>query len=79
MKEQFETMTLDQLRACRDLMCYLYPAADAFPTVTAEQTWYDLDEVLTRKQAEYYESDECKQKRAEVDALYASLFQPQDW
>lgn len=76
MKERFEAMTLDQLRACRDLMRYLYPATDPFPDAISEEAWNDLDEVLLRKQAEYYESDEYKRKKAETDALYASLFQP---
>lgn len=85
MKERFEQMTLAQLEAVNEVMMYLYPsmygffnegAMDIEVSSRAEYTREILNEVLARKRAEYEQSDECKAKRAEVDALYASMFQP---
>ena len=85
MKERFEQMTLEQLEAIHEVMMYLYPsmygfsnegAMDIEVSSRAEYTREILDEVLTRKRAEYEQSDEYKAKKTEVDALYASLFQP---
>ena len=85
MKERFEKMTLDQLEAINEVMMHLYPsmygffnegAMDIEVSSRAEYTREILDEVLSCKRAEYEQSDEYKAKKAEVDALYASLFQP---
>lgn len=85
MKESFERMTLEQLEAINEVMMYLYPsmygffnegAMDIEVSSRAEYTREILDDVLSRKRAEYEQSDECKAKREEVDALYASMFQP---
>ena len=85
LKEDFERMTLEQLEAINEIMMYLYPsmygffnegAMDIEVSSRAEYTRETLDEVLARKRAEYEQSDECKAKRAEADALYASMFQP---
>ncbi len=72
MKERFEEMTLDQLDAIRDVMRYLYP--EAIEDDTAERLWHDLENVRLKKIVEYQASDEYKQKCAETDALYNSLF-----
>ena len=85
MKERFEQMTLEQLEAIHEVMMYLYPsmygffnegAMDIEVSSRAEYTREILDDVLTRKRAEYEQSGEYKAKKAEVDALYASMFQP---
>ena len=85
MKERFERMTLDQLESINEVMMYLYPsmygffnegAMDIEVSDRTEYTREVLDEVLIRKRAEYEQSDEYKAKKAEVDALYASMFQP---
>lgn len=85
MKERFERMTLDQLEAINEVMMYLYPSAYGFfnegamdieVSSRAEYTVEILDEVLTRKRAEYEQSHEYKAKKEEVNALYASMFQP---
>lgn len=85
MKERFESMTLEQLEAINEVMMYLYPsmygfsnegAMDIEVSSRAEYTVEILDEVLSRKRAEYEQSDEYKAKKAESDALYASMFQP---
>ena len=72
MKERFEEMTLDQLDAIRDVMCYLYP--EAIEDDTAERLWHDLEDVRLKKLVEYQASDEYKRKCAETDELYKSLF-----
>ena len=85
MKERFEQMTLEQLEAINEVMMYLYPsmygffnegAMDIEISSRAEYTREILDDVISRKRAEYEQSDEFKRKVAESDALYASLFQP---
>lgn len=74
MKERFESMTLDQLDAIHEVLCYLYPPMDSIENETAYDLWNDLEEVRLRKIAEYKQSDEYKAKKAESDALYASMF-----
>lgn len=76
MKERFERMTLDQLDAIREVLCYLYPPMESIDNDTAYYLWEDLEDVRLRKMAEYRESDEYKRKVAEANALYASMFQP---
>lgn len=71
MKDRFEKMSIEQLYAAREVLTYLYP-----PMETACDLLDDLDEVLARKLTEYEQSDEYKAKKAETDALYASLVQP---
>ena len=75
MKERFEEMTLDQLTAIREVMCYLYPPMESIQNETASQLWDDLEEVRFQKMAEYHESDEYKKKRQEADDLYRSMFE----
>ena len=74
MKERFEEMTLDQLDAIREVMCYLYPPTESIQDDTASRLWDDLEDVRLRKMAEYHASDEYKQKCAEADELYRSMF-----
>lgn len=74
MKERFESMTLDQLDAIHEVLCYLYPPMDSIENETAYDLWNDLEEVRLRKISEYKQSDEYKAKKAESDALYASMF-----
>lgn len=76
MKERFDGMSLDQLDAIREVLCYLYPPTESIKDDTAQCLWDDLEEVLSHKRAEYEQNDECKAKKAESDALYASMFQP---
>lgn len=76
MKERFEQMTLEQLDAIREVLCYLYPPMESIDIDTASELWNELEEVRLRKMAEYRESDEYKRKVAESDALYASMFRP---
>ena len=73
MKERFEEMTLDQLVAIREVMCYLYPPMEGMDE-TAARLWHDLEDVRTQKFSEYQSSDEYKRKCAETDELYKSLF-----
>lgn len=75
MKECFEKMTLDQLDAIREVMCYLYPPMESIQDETASHLWDDLEDVRLRKMAEYHASAEYKQKCAEADELYQSLFE----
>lgn len=70
MKERFETMTLDQLDAVREVLCYLYP-----PMETPCSLLDELEEVRDRKLAEYQRSGSYQAMRAENSALYAALFQ----
>ena len=74
MKERFEEMTLDQLDAIREVMCYLYPTMEGHQDDTAARLWHDLEDVRLEKFVEYQASDEYKQKCAETDELYKSLF-----
>ena len=74
MKERLESMTLDQLDAIHEVLCYLYPPMDSIENETAYDLWNDLEEVRLRKIAKYEQSDEYKAKKAESDALYASMF-----
>ena len=46
MKERFENMTLDQLDAIREVMCYLYPPTESIMDTCARQLWGDLEEVI---------------------------------
>lgn len=73
MKERFEEMTLDQLDAIREVMCYLYPPMEGMDE-TASHLWHDLENVRLQKFTEYQASDEYKQKCTETDELYKSLF-----
>lgn len=73
MKERFEEMTLDQLDAIREVMCYLYPPMEGMDE-TAERLWHDLENVRLKKIVEYQASDEHKRKCAATDELYRSLF-----
>lgn len=75
MKERFEEMTLDQLDAIREVMCYLYPPMESIQDETAYHLWDDLEDVRLRKMEEYHNSDEYKRKCAETDELYRSLFE----
>ena len=52
MKERFEEMTLDQLDAIHDVMCYLYPPMEGMDE-TAARLWHDLEDVRTQKFTEY--------------------------
>ena len=76
MKERFEEMPIQQLDAIREVLCYLYPTAESIESDTASDLWDSLEETRLRKMAEYEQSDECKARKAESDALYASMFQP---
>lgn len=76
MKERFEEMTIQQLDAIREVLCYLYPPTESIEDDTAQHLWDDLEEVLAGKRDEYEQSDEYKARKAESDALYASMFQP---
>ena len=76
MKERFEQMTLEQLDAIYEVMCFLYPPMEGVESDTASDLWDDLEAVRLRKMTEYHESDEFKRKVAESDALCASMFQP---
>ena len=76
MKERFEEMTIQQLDAIREVLCYLYPPTDSIKDDTVQHLWDDLEEALAGKRAEYEQSDEYKARKAESDALYASMFQP---
>ena len=85
MKERFESMTLEQLEAINEVMMYLYPsmygffnegAMDIEVSGRAEYTVEILDEVLSRKRAEYEQSDEYTAHQEERDDLDASMFQP---
>lgn len=61
MKERFERMTLGQLYAVRETMCYLYPPMENHGSSIA-QLFADLDDVMCRKSAEWHQSDEYKAK-----------------
>ena len=74
MKERFEQMTLDQLYAIRETMCYLYPPMEGIEDETANQLWYDLEDVLFRKLDEYYNSDEYRAKCARAQEDLKALF-----
>ena len=74
MKERFEEMTLDQLDAIREVMCYLHPPMESIQDDTAARLWHDLEDVRIQKFTEYQSSDEYKRKCAETDELYKSLF-----
>ena len=74
MKERFEEMTLDQLDAIREVMCYLYPSMEGIQDETAARLWHDLEDVRGQKFAGYQASDEYKQKCSDTDGLYRSLF-----
>ena len=74
MKERFEQMTLDQLDAIREVLCYLYPPMEGIDDDTVSGLWDDLEEARKRKMAEDEESDTAE--REDTDALYASMFQP---
>ena len=74
MKERFENMTLDQLDAIREVMCYLYPPTESIRDEAASHLWNDLEAVRSQKTAEWLSSDEYKQKCKETDDLYQSMF-----
>lgn len=74
MKERFEEMTLDQLDAIREVMCYLYPPMESVHNDTASHLWDDLEDVRLHKMAEYHNSDEYRHKCEEADDLYRSMF-----
>lgn len=74
MKKRFEEMTLDQLDAIREVMCYLYPPMESIQDETANHLFHDLEDVRLRKMTEYNASEERRRKREESDALYRSLF-----
>ena len=76
MKERFERMTLDQLDAIREVLCYLYPPMESIENDIVSNLWNDLEEAIIHKAAEYHESDEYKVKKAEAEASYAAMFQP---
>lgn len=61
MKERFERMTLDQLYAVRETLCYLSPPMENHGSSIA-QLFADLDDVMCRKSAEWHRSDEYKAK-----------------
>ena len=48
MKKRFEKMTLDQLDAIREVMCYLYPPTESIQDDTASRLWDDLEDVRIR-------------------------------
>lgn len=73
MKERFENMTLDQLDAIREVMCYLYPPTESIMDTCARQLWCELEEVRNQKWAKYLASDEYKKKCEEADNLYQSM------
>ena len=74
MKERFEEMTLDQLDAIREVMCYLYPTMEGPQDDAAARLWHDLEDVRLEKFVEYQAGDEYKRKCAETGDLYKSLF-----
>lgn len=74
MKERFERMTLDQLDAIHEVMCYLYPPTESIRDDAARYLWDELEEVRNQKTAEWLASDEYKQKCKEADDLYQSIF-----
>lgn len=74
MKERFENMSLAQLDAIREVMCYLYPPTESILDEAARHLWDELEEVRSRKTAEWLASDEYKQKCKETDDLYQSMF-----
>ena len=74
MKERFEHMTLDQLDAIREVMCYLYTPTESIRDEAAHHLWDELEEVRSQKTAEWLASDEYKQKCKETDDLYHSMF-----
>lgn len=74
MKDRFERMTLDQLDAIYEVLCYLYPPMEAPPNDTVAYLWNDLEEVRLRKSAEWEESDEYKRKCEETQREYEIFF-----
>lgn len=74
MKERFERMTLDQLDAIYEVLCYLYPPMEAPPNDTVAYLYADLKEVRLRKSAEWVESDEYKRKCEETQREYEIFF-----
>ena len=74
MKERFERMTLDQLDAIYEVLCYLYPPIEAPPNDTVAYLYADLKEVRLRKSAEWVESDEYKRKCEETQREYEIFF-----
>ena len=74
MKERFERMTLDQLDAIHEVLCYLYPPMESIQNEGVYHLVSDLDEVRTRKRAEYLKSDEYKQACEEADANFMAVF-----
>lgn len=73
MKERFEEMTLDQLDAIHETLCYLFDP-DHKMTAGEAQLWSDLEYVRSQKFSKYLTSDEYKQKCKETDDLYQSMF-----
>lgn len=74
MKERFEQMTLEQLDAIREVLCYLYPPMESIRDDAAAHLWDDLEEVRLRKSAEWVESDEYKRKCEAVQKEYEEFF-----
>ena len=78
MKERLERMTIDQLDAIREVLCYLYPPMESTENDTASALWDALEDVRLRKMSEYRQSEEYKAKVAEVNDIYSTLFHPQE-
>lgn len=78
MNERLERMTIDQLDAIREVLCYLYPPMESTENDTASALWDALEDVRLRKMSEFGQSEEYKAKVAEVNDIYSTLFQPQE-